>query len=89
MNQLNQPIEITPGMVIGVPISETRHMRPAKVLSCSKRYRNVILVAFSDGSRDEAKAGEFNPRGFGVVRDWSIGMSQKERKLRSRRFNCA
>jgi hypothetical protein len=55
---------ITPGMVIGVPISESGHMRPAKVLFCSKRYRNVILVAFSDVSRGDAKAGEFNPRGF-------------------------
>jgi hypothetical protein len=54
----------TPGMVIGIPIAESGDMRPAKVLFCSKRYKSVILVAFGDGSRREAQAGDFNPTAF-------------------------
>lgn len=54
----------SPGMVIGVPISESGEMRAAKVLFCSKRYKDVILVAFSDGSLGVAGADEFDPTGF-------------------------
>jgi hypothetical protein len=57
-------VHTTSGIVIGVPISESEDMRPAKVLFCSKRYENVILIAFGDGSHRETKTGEFNPTAF-------------------------
>jgi hypothetical protein len=54
----------TPGMVIGIPVSESGDMRAAKVLFCSKRYRNVVLVAFSDHPRVEPGVVEFIPTAF-------------------------
>ena len=74
---------VTPGMIIGIPTSATGKMRVAKVLFCSRRYRNVILIAFS-GSLSVAQEGcelvpsEFNGRrvytGAQIIRDgrWPV-----------------
>jgi hypothetical protein len=51
-------------MVIGIPVSESGDLRAAKVLFCSKRYKNVVLVAFSDILIVEPGVGALVPTAF-------------------------
>jgi hypothetical protein len=38
--------QVVPGQIVAVPVGEGK-IRPAKVLFCSKRYKNVILLGLS------------------------------------------
>jgi hypothetical protein len=58
-------------MVIGIPGSEPGAMRAAKVLFCSKRYRDVILIAFSDRLSGAQKNVEFVPAEFNGQRAYT------------------
>jgi hypothetical protein len=66
-------------MVIGIPVSESGDLRAAKVLFCSKFYKNVVLVAFSDSPCVEPGVCEFLPTAFNGRRVYTGAQAIGER----------